>query len=202
MKEKNLSRSELKRSAIINAAMQEFQLKGFKTASMDDIAKRAEVSKRTVYNHFSSKDVLFSSIISEMFSMLCTFEPVPFSLEIPIETQLKQLAAHEISLLRKDGFITTAKVVIAEGIHSPHLLTDAMESFSNQETPLTSWFKAACAAGVLKTEHPELVATQFIAVIKAFCFWPQVTQCIEFPDDTTIALGSDTAVQMILKQYT
>ena len=181
--------------------MQEFQLKGFKTASMDDIAKRAEVSKRTVYNHFSSKEILFNAILSEMITILGTFEPVPFSVDIPAEVQLKKLAAHEISMLRKDGFITAAKVIIAEGIHSPELIKDAMDSFSKQETPLASWFKAAAAAGVLKTEQPDIVATQFTAVIKAFCFWPQVIQDAQFPDDTYIALVSDTAVQMILKQY-
>ena len=202
MQEKKTSRSELKRAAIIQAAMSEFEAKGFQSASMDDIAKGAEVSKRTVYNHFSNKDALFSAIMVEMMSLLCAFEHVPFSTEGSLEEQLRQLVAHEVSQLRSEAFLSMGRVIIAEAIHSPELIQDAMNEFSKQESPLASWFYAAADAGVLKTKHPELVVTQFMAVIKAFCFWPQLIQGAEFPDEQQIGLISDTAVQMILKQYT
>ncbi|WP_286263758.1 TetR/AcrR family transcriptional regulator [Thalassotalea atypica] len=202
MNEKKLTRSDMKRIAIVDAATLEFQLKGFKIASMDDIAKRAQVSKRTVYNHFSSKEQLFNAILTQMFILLDTFEPVPYSSETPLAEQLTLLANHEITLLKTDGFITTAKVLIAEGIHSPDLLNDAMIRFSKKESPLTSWFKAAATAGVFKTEHVDFIATQFMAVIKAFCFWPQVTQNVAFPDDKEVQRVTDAAVDMILKQYT
>ena len=41
---------------IIDAAMVEFAEKGFEKASMDSIAKRANLSKGGVYHHFKSKD--------------------------------------------------------------------------------------------------------------------------------------------------
>lgn len=202
MIEKKLSRSEFKRKAIIEAAMAEFEAKGFKATSMDDIAKRAEVSKRTVYNHFDNKDALFSAIMVEMMSLLCTFEHVPFSTETALELQLSLVAEQEISHLRSEAFLPMARVIIAEAIHSPDLIQEAMLEFSDKESPLTSWFYAAYDAGVLKTEHPEIVVTQFMAVIKAFCFWPQLIQGAKFPADDEIARIKETAVQMVLKQYT
>ena len=47
--------TERKRAAIVEAAIDEFRASGYEATSMDRIAARAEVSKRTVYNHFPSK---------------------------------------------------------------------------------------------------------------------------------------------------
>ncbi|MFA0698755.1 TetR/AcrR family transcriptional regulator, partial [Vibrio sp. 10N.222.49.C9] len=46
------TRSELKREAILTAAKQSFLEFGVKNTSMDKLASLANVSKRTVYNHF------------------------------------------------------------------------------------------------------------------------------------------------------
>ncbi|WP_390888393.1 TetR/AcrR family transcriptional regulator, partial [Leclercia adecarboxylata] len=48
--------TDRKRAAILEAAVAEFRAFGFAGTSMDRIAATAEVSKRTVYNHFASKD--------------------------------------------------------------------------------------------------------------------------------------------------
>ncbi len=92
--------------------------------------------------------------------------------------------------------------IIAELMHSPELITNVMQALNKQESPLAAWFNEACAAGVLKCTDPEIVVTQFIAVIKGFCFWPQLVQGEEFPDDEKSALIAQTAIEMILKQYT
>ncbi|WP_075188157.1 TetR/AcrR family transcriptional regulator [Teredinibacter haidensis] len=196
-----LTRSEQKRAAIVNAAMLEFQTRGFQASNMDDIALRAEVSKRTVYNHFPSKDALFGAIMEKMVEMLRDFEHVPFSAETPLEQQLRQLVSNEISLLQAEGFISLARMIFAETIHSPNLIQTALQTFNKQESPIANWFNAAVKAGALKAEHPDILVTQFTAVIKSFCFWPQLIEGAAFPDKEKIALVSDTVVQMMLKQY-
>ena len=50
--------TQRKRAAILEAARQEFLSQGVRDTSMDRIAECANVSKRTVYNHFASKDHL------------------------------------------------------------------------------------------------------------------------------------------------
>ena len=50
------TRSDVKRDAIIQAAKQAFQEFGVNGTSMDKLAELANVSKRTVYNHFSAKE--------------------------------------------------------------------------------------------------------------------------------------------------
>ncbi|MFI6935849.1 TetR/AcrR family transcriptional regulator [Streptomyces sp. NPDC050287] len=56
-------RAELKRQAIVRAARELFLRDGF-GVGMDSIAAEAGVSKVTVYNHFGSKEALFTAVIT------------------------------------------------------------------------------------------------------------------------------------------
>jgi len=59
----NLSRSEQKRAQILEAAIELFCGHGFPNTSMDEVARKAGVSKQTVYSHFGCKDDLFVASI-------------------------------------------------------------------------------------------------------------------------------------------
>ncbi|MEU3309705.1 TetR/AcrR family transcriptional regulator [Nocardiopsis sp. NPDC006832] len=56
-------RSEVKREAIVEAALRVFLHEGYTRASVDAIAADAGVSKRTIYNHFADKRELFVTIV-------------------------------------------------------------------------------------------------------------------------------------------
>ena len=76
-----------------------------------------------------------------------------------------------------------------------------MQQIEEYNHPIVAWFVDACAAGVINSEHPEFVSEQFVAVIKGFCFWPQVVNCSPFPDANKQQMIVDTVVDMIIKQY-
>lgn len=59
---KEVKRSE-KRARILNAALREFSKSGYSGASMTAIAKRAEVSKPTLYQYIGQKDALFRAVL-------------------------------------------------------------------------------------------------------------------------------------------
>lgn len=54
-----------KREAITHAARAVFGRDGYSRTSIDAIAAEAGVSTRTIYNHFESKEQLFSSVLHE-----------------------------------------------------------------------------------------------------------------------------------------
>jgi AcrR family transcriptional regulator len=47
---------------MLQAAIQEYSQKGYHETSIDTIAKKAKISKATLYHHFGSKEVLFLAV--------------------------------------------------------------------------------------------------------------------------------------------
>ncbi|MCK5537141.1 MAG: TetR/AcrR family transcriptional regulator [Bacteroidales bacterium] len=62
-----------KQKAILEAALQVFAAKGYSSASMNEVAKTAKVSKGNIYNYFESKEKLLKAIIEEGFKELFEF---------------------------------------------------------------------------------------------------------------------------------
>lgn len=56
-------KKEQKKQIILKVAMDLFKAYGFKKASIDDIARKANVSQVTIYNHFESKDGLAREVV-------------------------------------------------------------------------------------------------------------------------------------------
>src|SRR4051812_39872852 len=49
-------RSAERRDAILSAALDEFAARGFAATRLEDVAKRADVAKGTIYLHFADKE--------------------------------------------------------------------------------------------------------------------------------------------------
>jgi TetR/AcrR family transcriptional repressor of mexJK operon len=60
-------RGAQKREAIAAAALTLFVRDGYERTSVDAIAAEAGVSKRTVYNHYSDKEQLFTSVVHDAY---------------------------------------------------------------------------------------------------------------------------------------
>jgi TetR/AcrR family transcriptional regulator of autoinduction and epiphytic fitness len=171
----SLRLTDRKRAAIIDAAIQEFLAAGFDATSMDRVAARAGVSKRTVYNHFPSKEALFAAILRQLWDSSDTEEAPAYSSLQPLRGQLLQLLLKKLSLLNDEAFLSLARVAIAAGIHSPERARDMVARMGEREEDLTGWIRAAAADGRLKTTDPAFASQQLQGLVKAFAFWPQVT---------------------------
>jgi TetR/AcrR family transcriptional regulator of autoinduction and epiphytic fitness len=167
--------TDRKRAAVIGAAIEEFLAAGFDATSMDRIAARASVSKRTVYNHFPSKEALFAAILRQLWDSSDAGEAPAYSACQPLREQLLQLLLKKLSLLNDEAFLSLARVAIAAGIHSPERARDMVARMGEREEDLTVWIRAAAADGRLKTSDPMFAALQLQGLVKAFAFWPQVT---------------------------
>ena len=58
----------MSKDKIVEAARKLFYKFGFKKVSMDEIAREAGVTKKTVYTYFSSKEELFKYFIQEEYT--------------------------------------------------------------------------------------------------------------------------------------
>lgn len=138
--------TDRKREAIIQAAIAEFRAHGFEITSMDKIAATAGVSKRTVYNHFPSKEELFAEILNQLWARIIAEPSVSYDREQPLHEQLRLMLREKVQMMADENFLTLARVAIAATIHSPERAQNMIERMGEREEGLTVWIRAAQAA--------------------------------------------------------
>jgi TetR/AcrR family transcriptional regulator of autoinduction and epiphytic fitness len=167
--------TDRKRDAIIQAAIVEFRAHGFDITSMDRIAATAGVSKRTVYNHFPSKEELFAEILNQLWIRVSAEQPSPYRPDRPLREQMRQLLTAKLQMLSDENLLDLARVAIAATIHSPERAQSMVTRMGEREENLTQWIRAAQADGRLKTVDPQFAAQQVYGMLKSFAFWPQIS---------------------------
>ena len=55
------------KETVLKKSLELFIRNGFKTVTMDDIAKELGISKKTIYLHFSAKDELVKATVDYVF---------------------------------------------------------------------------------------------------------------------------------------
>ncbi|UGQ46202.1 TetR/AcrR family transcriptional regulator [Massilia endophytica] len=193
--------TDRKRAAIVEAALAEFRSKGFEATSMDRIAATAGVSKRTVYNHFPSKDELFGQILRELWECSAALNAVAYDPARPLKEQLLALMQQKMLLLRDPYFLDLARVAIAEAIHTPERARDMVAKLGDKEEGVTVFLRAAQADGKLKAGDPAFLSHLLQGQLKTFAFWPQVAMGQPPLDEAMQELVVRNAVEMFLAAY-
>ncbi|MEM9292416.1 MAG: TetR/AcrR family transcriptional regulator [Acidobacteriota bacterium] len=190
-----------KRDAVIEAATEEFLAHGFAGTSMDRIAQAANVSKRTVYNHFPSKDELFQAIVEEI---LRRSDEMPFhtySPERALEDQLLEIGNTFADTITDRDFMKLAKVVTACFIQLPEWGQTTMSAYARLRKSMLAFFKAGKRDGRLKIGDPERAATQFCGLIKEAVFWPEVMAGQQPATSRERRIAVEDAVAIFLSYY-
>lgn len=193
--------TDRKRAAIVAAAIDEFLASGFDATSMDRIAARASVSKRTVYNHFESKEALFAEIMRQLWDASADGDAPAYCADTPLRAQLLGLLMRKLRLMNGDAFLALARVAIAAGIHSPERARDMVARIGEREEDLTIWVRAAAADGRLRTGDPAFAAQQLHGLVKAFAFWPQVTMGQPTLDAAQQVQIAESTADLFLARY-
>ena len=117
-------RTVQKRRAILDAARELFLSSGYRGASMDEVAAIAQVSKVTVYKHFSDKRNLFTSVIT---SAIDEAEQSTHSLvdrlgqSTDLAKDLRTFARQHIVEVTQPHLIQMRRMIIAEANRFPEL---------------------------------------------------------------------------------
>jgi len=193
--------TDRKRSAILAAAAEQFRVHGYETASMDDIAALAGVSKRTVYNHFGSKEELFGETLMQMFESSAGLLELGYQPERDLRAQLVELMRLKMRTLDDPEFIALARVAMGEAIHSPERALPIVARLGQREEGVTTWIRAAQADGKLKPGDPTFAATLLQGQIKTFAFWPQIAMGAPALSPEQQELVIDAAVSMFLSYF-
>jgi AcrR family transcriptional regulator len=155
---------EVRRAAILAAALDEFAARGYEGARLDDVAKRAGVAKGTIYLYFTDKEALFQDLVRSMVNpILGTLEKLP-AIDMPARALVERLIdtfVREIIGTRRKDII---RLIFSEGPRFP-----AIAEFYHREViaRILGFVRPMLARAVERGELPDDTFVRFPQLIIA-----------------------------------
>ena len=163
-------RTETRRLAILKAAVELFQEKGYERASMNELTRRLGGSKATVYGYFSSKEELFVAVVNEvatshLTAAIAQIAPQALGSE-SLQEVLIRFGETMMAVVTNDASaLAVYRMVMAEAGNSnvgqlfhasgPAQLMDAVAAL----------FAGAMEHGELRRADPKVLAMQFTSLL-------------------------------------
>lgn len=152
-----------KRMNLVAVALEEFARAGFHAASLRDIAEKAQVSTRTLYNHFPDKPALFAACL-EYSGELLQFELPEFKGDL--RSQLITYATEMQRQLSSTRSMRIARLIYRESGEFDELREIARHQFERyQVNPVV----AILEQDGITPSKSRILAAQFVAM--AFGEW-------------------------------
>ncbi len=154
----------VKTEAILNAAAAALAERGL-AAPLEDIARRAGVSKQTIYNHFGSKTELLRVLLARRVDAITAVLDMPGAEARPEEA----LASFAQVLL--EGMVNPAtasflRVIALGAVEAPDLaLTFYQAGPRSSRARLAQFLEQETKAGRLQVPDPALAAEQFMGMV-------------------------------------
>ncbi|HIF9081490.1 TetR/AcrR family transcriptional regulator [Photobacterium damselae subsp. damselae] len=195
-----MTRSEQKHLAIIDAAKEEFIQHGFLAANMDRISAAAEVSKRTLYRHFESKEVLFESVLTIIQDEVNQAIQYPYIEGKTLKEQLTEITYKEVDILYNTYGIPLSKTIVMEFMRQPEMAHNLVKTIYSNKA-ITQWFHDAMMAGKLKETNLNLITNIYVSLFQGLLFWPQVMALAPNAEGKELTDKVETVVSIFLASY-
>jgi TetR/AcrR family transcriptional regulator, regulator of autoinduction and epiphytic fitness len=163
--------TSLKHKAILEGAIKVFTKTGFDASSMDHIAEVAGVSKRTIYNHFPSKEILFQEIVADFLKQRDEIKPIRYIPALSLEEQLKEFANAELFLINDPVRRGLSKLFTSVFLMD----IDFGKKIRSQYEPHRAfiiWLNSAKQDQKLYFQSPELAARIFYGLVEGCLTYP------------------------------
>lgn len=159
--------SVAKRQAIMNAAINSFFSNGFAETSIESIAREANVSKITVYNHFRNKRNLLAEAIFYECDKLRSSEAFVTPEEGSLIDRLVETGKQIVKFFSCSEMIQFERRIAAETDIDPSLGDAFLKAGPHRIRDLVAeLFVKLDIAGELTIKRPDIAAEQFVSLCK------------------------------------
>jgi len=110
-----------RRKAILDAALDEFAARGFAATRLDDVARRAQVAKGTIYLYFRDKESLFQELVRAMVSPLIGAIEAAALREMPIRALVELILDTFVNEIYGTRRRDVLRLIMTEGSRFPEL---------------------------------------------------------------------------------
>jgi len=164
-----------RRQLLLNAALDEFFLKGFSAARMEDIANRASLSKGTLYLYFDSKEALFEALIQSLAVPHLNQIEAMASTSPSLRESLDALVRYAPQVIRQSKLPRLVKVIVGDSQAFPGIVRQYRTRIVDRMLAIISSILASASErGEIKIGEPALMARLIVAPIVLSGLWEAV----------------------------
>ncbi|MBY5933300.1 TetR/AcrR family transcriptional regulator [Tateyamaria omphalii] len=187
---------------VLEGARDVFMADGFEGASVDDIARAANVSKATLYSYFPDKRLLFMEVANSECARQSQDAIDNIDMNAPPRDVLCQAGKHFLKFITSKFGQQVFRICVAESDRFPEIGRAFYKSGPERmRDEMGEYFEAAVARGDLKIDDYTLAADQFGELCKAD-IWPRLMfGVIDSVTDDDIDRVVDSAVETFLARY-
>ena len=165
---------------ILDAATDAFLANGFGATSIDALAQRVRISKRTFYHRFPDKEALFAAVVHRIIARLRPPADVPLIEGNDLQAVLEHLAALILRAALSPQAIALHRLIVAESARFPELAGALAREGAAEEAIrlIAGILRRAASSRQITLDDPVFAAREFLQMV------------IVLPQRRTMGLGA------------
>jgi AcrR family transcriptional regulator len=188
-----------KRMAAVKAATELFFEQGYERTSLQQVAKRADLSTATLFKRYPTKAALFEAIVEQFWLVETKCDGSPPT-GTP-RTGLQKIGLDYARRMRRPEMVAIYRLIIAEAQQFPDL---GQMLFDRGKGPYLDWLnaylEAEVKAGALTVPNIPDASQAFLAAIAGQVFWPELIKAgCGGSDDETAEIVDDAVTTMLAR---
>jgi AcrR family transcriptional regulator len=164
---------------IVAAAFEVFGARGLAGARLEDIAKRAGVSKGTIYLYFPNKEALFKEMIAQ--TIVAHLERTERDLEDDRRTsataQIRDYMRGWWALMRSPDYQTVHRLVIGELHRFPELVEYWTEVVVRKQQLVNRLMRSGIESGEFRPIDPSVAGRVMASMFASHALWLNAPTC-------------------------
>src|SRR5271169_1422803 len=152
---------------ILDVATELFLAEGYGATSIEAVAQRARISKRTFYHRFPDKAALFGAVVHRIIEELRPPADTPLYEGGSLEEVLRRLARLILRAALMPMALSLNRLMVAEAQRFPELTAIVARQGGRAEVVghIALMFEREARTGTLAIDRPEFAAEQFLQLV-------------------------------------
>ena len=154
---------------ILDAATELFLSHGFGATSIEAVARRVRISKRTFYHRFSGKQALFAAVVHRIIKRLRPAAGIPLVAAGELRANLERLATLILRAALSPQAIALHRLIVGESARFPELAKVLAREGAAEEaiTLIAGILECEAKAGRIELDDIGFAARQFLQMVIA-----------------------------------
>jgi TetR/AcrR family transcriptional regulator, mexJK operon transcriptional repressor len=160
-------RAEQLADHILDAATDLFLSHGYGVTSIEEVARRARVSKRTLYHRFEDKEALFAAVVHRIVEQLRPSAGTPINEGTDLPVVLRRVARLILDAAIAPQAIALHRLIVGESGRFPRLAAVANKTSEQAVTLIGTILERELRERRISIDDPAFAARQFLYMVVA-----------------------------------